>query len=324
MDTLKPYLRFENYFLNNKKNFKFLYNALNRCFTQLPSQIDINHEFYKFKSDDYLFYLNNKDELLNDLKNERYECFFNKFKLDVMLICGGKTGSSFFKKICIENKINIFRMTEGDWQKNILLFFGIPQEDHHLISSNDIFEHFKFKNNNLIIFDLIRLPIERGLSSFFYNNYYSICQEYDKKNNNNFLHTIKNDNVNQELFDEIIERQKKEKILLLESYKGCYPSNYKYFEKYDFVVKNNIKYVLMKYEDVDIWHDILSELFNKKIFQVITKVNSNESKPWGIHYKLFKNYIKDKIVYDKSDIINFDSLICYNSETLSAYYKQYS
>ena len=43
----------------------------------------------------------------------------------------------------------------------------------------------------------------------------------------------------------------------------------------------------------------------------------------GEYYKLFKNYIKDKIVYDKSDIINFDSLICYNSETLSAYYKKY-
>lgn len=312
---------FENFFLSNLKRFEYLKHALTGIkFTQLPGIIDKNNEYYKFKNYDYLFELNNKSELLKYLENNEYENFLNNFHLDIMLITGGKTGSSYFKNLCISNNINIFKMTEGDWQYKILLFFGIPKYEHQYINYKDIIDFFMFKNNNLILLDIIRLPLDRSISSWFYNKYYNFVVEYDKKNLNELHYSFKTNINDDKIFDEIILSSH---ILQEEKYYGIFPHHFNYFVNYSINIIDNLKYVLIKFEDIGKWHEILSILLNKNIINENNYINSGEEKPWGEKYKLFKKYIKNIKIFDEN-VLNNQLLSYYDSDQIFNYIKKYN
>lgn len=319
--------KFENFFFENEVRFNYLYKALNDIvFTQLPGDINKNHEYYIYKNDDYLFELNNKNELIELLKKKEYKLFFDNFNIDIFLITGGKTGSSYFKELCKYNNINIFKMTEGDYLYKILLFFGIPPHEHKYINAWDIFMHFKYKNENILFLDIIRLPLDRSISSWFYNNFYKFANEYDKINNYEYHMSIKNDIHNNDIFDCIINTNYKNRMLYQERYYGIFPhNNFEYFKDYLLKIVDNFKYVLIKFEDIANWHIILSKLLNIKINDINIKINDNDSKPWGLKYKQFKNYIRhNKIVFSEGIKINQELLKYYDTNTIYNYLNKYN
>ena len=69
---------------------------------------------------------------------------------------------------------------------------------------------------------------------------------------------------------------------MIKKHYGIFPHHFNYFENYLINVINNLKYVLIKFEDIDKWHEIFSILLNKNIINVDDYTNFKEDIAIGI------------------------------------------
>ena len=204
---------------------------------------------------------------------EKINIIDNSFKnIQVFVYCSTKCGSMTLYK------------TFGQYYKS----FHVHNQDDFLnfykqtkYTIFDVIDYNSKTNSNIYIIDVYRTPIERKMSSFF-QSIEKFYPNYKKCNKIRDLITYFNNNClyNIEEFQSIDEIMK---------YYGLDEfTSFDFEKKYNMVTKNNIHFIKLRFNDIDIWDKILSNIFKMNI--TIIKDNISENKDYRHVYKLFKKY----------------------------------
>lgn len=189
--------------------------------------------------------------------------------LDVIVMCGGKCGSS---TLMITMQENGFKCDKYHNEKD----FNMRNKEGDLFP----FVEECCKDKKIFIIDSYRLPIERKISSFFHN-----------------LHTHLPTYKETSIEDLIIFFNENHIMTLEEGHSINYLQDYfklprfKSFDfekKYNIYEKDNKKLIKILFKDIKNWDKILSEIFDKEI--VIKSANVSKDKDY---YDLYMEFLKE-------------------------------
>jgi len=190
----------------------------------------------------------------------------------VFIYCGGKCGSSTLERTFTTNGFVTLRChTNLEFKKT----------KHTNINIHAVIDGCK-KRRKVYVIDVYRTPIERKISSFFENlnthvpNYTSLSiEQLTTIFNNKFLDTIEEYHP----FDEVMQNMGFKKN-----------ERYDFNKKYIKIVYDNIIFIKLRFTDIAIWGNILTEIFGKKI--IIHPDNLSNKKSTYNLYNNFKNNYK--------------------------------
>jgi hypothetical protein len=221
--------------------------------------------------------------------------------VDVLVLCGGKCGSSTLAKTFVKNGYKCIKIHN--------------EEDYFLqFKSRKLYETIELssKNKKLYIIDCYRTPIERKISSFFEN----ISKHAPNHNNM----------PNKELMKIFNEKQ----INYIEDYHSINDALNKYniprwttfdFEKkYNITKKGNIVFIKLLFKDIQQWDKILTKILGKKI--IMFNDNLTNTKPEYKKYQRFKEMYKPPIDYINNIIKNDFEFKTYNTKEEQEQYIQ--
>ena len=238
--------------------------------------INIDCKLYKILNCD-LSHMTNK-ELINHYieyghKENRLITFDN---INIFIYCSGKSGSTTLYNTLKNNKYKCFHVHRN---KNYLENYKEIKkyESVFKLITNNLTLH-----ENIFIIDSYRNPIERKISSFFQHlskfmvNYenINIC-ELINKFNNSYLEDLEN-------YHSIDEIMNYFNINIFDSFD--------FEKKYNLLEYKNIKFIKLRFNDISIWNEILSNIFNTNI--IMYNENLSENKNYINIYKNFKNNYK--------------------------------
>ncbi len=207
----------------------------------------------------------------------------DKFKgINVFVYCGGKcasktlikTLSKNFKTLHNHNKINFWRD------------YPIAKNKYSIF---DVIDYNKKILNDIYIIDSYRTPIERKIASFFNN----INLHLPNYKNMEIIDLINYFNSN--MIEKLEEYHPLDEVM---EYYGLTPfEKFNFEKKYNYISKDNIHFIKLRYADIDIWNKILSEIF--KINITIDSDNIGKQKGYAKQYKLFlDNYYLPENYYN--------------------------
>lgn len=223
-------------------------------------------------------------------------------KYNVFMMIAPKSGSSTLAHTLNKNHIPTLHC------HNDFYFF------HTLMKKKQILFHYldmvseiaKMNNKKIYVIDCYRKPIERRISSFF--------QSISGITNKNIHHMIQHQN---EYIDELIYIfnqyvfQKYDDYEPLETFgnfrEECGKEHFDFEKKYVMYEKNNVVFIKLRFEDIESWDSILSEIFGKKI--TFYERNVSKEKVYYPLYSLFKN--KYRITQENLNYIKSKSFLSF-------------
>jgi len=194
--------------------------------------------------------------------------------LDIIVYCGGKCGSSTLTNTFLNNNFKCYSTHDKKYFEYVCKCTN--QDIGKTIY--DVIDFNLTKNKKLYIIDSYRTPIERKISSFFQNIELYI-PDYKTKSINDII-TIFNTNClfNTENYHSIDE------VML--HYGLDIFTDFNFEKKYNIKEKDNLVFIQIRFNDINEWSEILSNIFNKKI--EIYNDNLSENKDYINLYKEFK------------------------------------
>lgn len=217
------------------------------------------------------------------------------YKLEVFVYSGGKTGGSTLNRTFNNNNFTTIHVHSNYYFQKVL----IKNDD---ITIFNVIDYSK-KKRPIVIIDSYRTPIERKISSFFENisehlpNYSELSVEqliliFNEK----FLYGLEEYHPMDDLTNHY-----------------GFP-NFKTFnftKKYNKCTFDNITFVKIRFNEIDRWHEILSEIFGQKITMFNENLTAN--KKIIDLYNEFKNKYKIPDKYLDENIVNDTNFYIYNS-----------
>lgn len=144
----------------------------------------------------------------------------------------------------------------------------------------DVIEYNSKTNKDIYVIDVYRTPIERKISSFFQSidNHFPNYKKYNTRTlikffNRRFIYNL-------EEFQSIDEIMKHYDIPVF--------TNFDFEKGYNIVKKDNIHFIKLRFNDIQNWSKILSNIFNRNIN--IISDNISDNKEYAHIYKVFKKY----------------------------------
>lgn len=194
-------------------------------------------------------------------------------------------------------------------------------QTHSHIVAKDVLSKYK----NILVINIVRLPIDRNISAFFEN--------LKKTCNNHFENLKKSPNNHNEIsINEIIQKYDQNQLYTLEQTDNWMSSFFEIFNididkfKFDRINKfNKLKFngndiLLFRFEDLEY---ITSNILPKYNIFVNEKKNVSSEKPYGKLYKTFKETYKIHD-FEKEKIINSKiTNIYYSEEEILEHIKKY-
>lgn len=180
--------------------------------------------------------------------------------------------------------------------------------------SHEIAEDILNKYKDVLIINIVRLPIDRNISAF-YENINKLCPEYYKKSINEIIKIYdKNDKCCVKYTDKWMYDFFKMINLDINNF------NFDKIKKYNILNHNNYDVLLFRYEDIEY---IISDILPIYNIYVNEKINVSSkkfySKTYNVHKKIYKinNNEKENIINSK--IIN----IYYTNKEIQEHIKKY-
>jgi hypothetical protein len=213
----------------------------------------------------------------------------------VIVYCGGKCGSMTLARTFHNAMYNVIH-THG---KNTTLY---SYENGRRVTKgysnpDELFTFIKNQKSKVYIIDSYRDPIERKVSSFFYNN--------RKRANGSFPEVS-------EMFEKVSkEIEEYHPINEVFEHLGVEPFKQFDFEKrYNIATIGNVTLIKIRFKEISSWGNILSEIFKKRI----EIVSDNLSKNTFLKQQFLKGYTPVGVVLDQEFCI-------YNSPKEQCEYK---
>jgi hypothetical protein len=215
--------------------------------------------------------------------------------IQVFVYCGTKCGSMTLYKTLNQ----YYKSFHVHNQTDFLHFY--KQTKYTIF---DIIDYNSQTNNQIYIIDVYRNPIERKISSFF--------QSIDKSCHNHKRYLLKDliKYFNYNIFYNIEEFQSIDEIM---TYYGLELFNkFNFDKKYNIISKDNIHFIKLRFNDINMWDKILSEIFKRNI--TILSDNISENKEYKDLYQKFKNYYYIPSNYFNNILPNDKNFKIYNTE----------
>ena len=209
-------------------------------------------------------------------------------KFDIIIASGGKCGSSTLFKTFKHNGYTTLH-THGKFV------------DYNINSINELINIQK--NNTIYVIDSYRTPIERHISAFFQNIHTYILKPFNKININMLIYWFNKyyiDCDNYHPLDNFIP-------IFNDS---TFNFDKEYIKKIIKIQEKNIIYIKLRFNSINMWDKILSEIFDNPI--TIVNDNISDNKNYSEIYKLFLNNYMVPIEY-LNNIESFDTFQRYNS-----------
>jgi len=247
-----------------------LYSLFKKYYKNIP--IDFDPIEYQILNDDLinLSYLDVAQhyEIQGYTENRITKFDYN---LDVFVYCCGKAGSSTLYKTLMNNNFKCIHTHSSDYYINHTCFAKFEPDVFNLIQECS-------RDKNIYIIDSYRTPIERRLSSFFQHlTNEELEYTYDK---------IENmiDHVIYEIEDYTSINE------VLDHFDLPRFSTFDFNKKYNLLKYKNINFIKLRFQDINEWEHILTDIFKKPI--KIHKENISDSKIYSNLYKEIKNKYK--------------------------------
>ncbi len=193
------------------------------------------------------------------------------YNIDVLIMCGGKSGSSTLFTTFTKNNYNCLKIHS---------YLDYIEQ----FNCNKLYESIDTSSDNKILYiiDSYRTPIERKISSFFENiiihvpNYKSLSiEQLIDVFNEKFLYKL-------EEYHSINEVFRKYDIPLFDTFD--------FNKHYNITYKGTKIFIKLLYKDIDNWGTILSKIFKKKI--IMRNDNISDTKDYFTMYTEFKKKYK--------------------------------
>lgn len=204
--------------------------------------------------------------------------------LDIFVYCGGKCGSSTLHHTFKNNNFKSYKIHDNNYFKYLCSVFkkDIGKTIYDVINFNVIDD-----KKTVYIIDSYRTPIERKISSFFQNIDKHI-HDYKNKTIDDMINVF-----NTKFLYNLEEYHSIDEVL---NYYGLIPfCTFDFENKYNIIKKENIIFIKLRFNDVDKWGEILSQIFEKKI--VIHNFNLTKNKEINKLYNQFKEKYKVPHLY---------------------------
>jgi len=206
------------------------------------------------------------------------------YDFDVFVYCCGKTGSSTLYKTLMNNNFKCIHTHSSHFYIYNTRFVEFEPDIFKLIEESS-------RDKNIYIIDSYRTPIERRLSSFFQHlTNEELEYTYDKI-----------ENIIDHLIYEIEDYTSINEVL--DYFDLPHFSTFDFKKKYNILKYKNINFIKLRFQDINEWENILTDIFKKPI--KIHNENISESKIYTNLYKEIKNKYKipkSMIGYIKNDI----------------------
>jgi hypothetical protein len=235
-----------------------------------------------------------------------------EFDNHIIVFCGGKCGSSTLYKTFLNNGYNSIHIHSFN---NFLNTHKNICEKHNIKSMLDFIS--KQRNNNIIVIDSYRTPIERHISGFFQNIIHCIKMPINEMINKldirlliYWFNKFHIDFENYHPLDHEIP-------IFSDTY---FDFEKKYIKKELVLCNKNIQFIKIRFNEINNWKCILSEILNKDI--IIHDDNKTIDKHY---YVLYKNFLKNYLVPESylTNITNTNIFNRYNSENEKNEYLKY-
>ena len=221
---------------------------------------------------------------------------------DIIVCAGGKCGGTTLKNTMIRSGYNTLHIHN-------LTSFGVSDA----LNNNNIIDIINNLDNNkkqIYIIDIYRNPIERKISSFF-QNISKHCPEYTNFTINKLIKFF-----NLLFLNDIEEYHPINQ--LLDYYKLPHFKNFDYENKYNIMKYNNINFIKIRFQDINEWNTILSNIFKKEI--IIYPKNLTEKKKIYNLFIEFKNNYYTSPQYINNILINDKEFYIYNTISDQEFY----
>jgi hypothetical protein len=234
-------------------------------------------------------------------KEDRYYSYKQiDLNYNIYVYCCGKSGSSTLTNTFNKNGYNALHLHSSNY------FIVNCAESKLNPNIFNLIENSMKNHETIYIVDSYRNPIERKISSFFQNyKEDNRCIDYITKQLNQSIYAIEN-------YSSIIE--------VFNYFKIPPFTSFDFEKKYNLVKYKNIVIIKLRFEDINEWGNILSEIMGKTI--TIYNDNLSDNKNYYNEYKIIKNNYR--IPSDLIEIIkNNIEFKIYNSLESQQKYVQY-
>lgn len=229
-----------------------------------------------------------------------------KYKnVQFFIYCGGKCGSS-----TLTHTLNQYNETLHVHSNIHFQLFSKQTE----VSILDIIDQNASIHDKIYIIDSYRTPIERCISSFF-QNINDHLPNYKKYKLRDIIHHFnKNHIYDLEEYHPIDEIMTHYNLPLFDTFD--------FKKKYNLLVYKNISFIKIRFNDIDNWSNILSEIFETPI--TIQKYNMSENKDYNNLYNNFKKVYYLPNLYYNETLPNNKNFKIYNTKSeQKKYYKKW-
>ena len=192
-------------------------------------------------------------------------------KIDLLVLCGGKCGSSTLYATLNRNGFKSIKVHGRDSFINQFNYDGLYD-----------FINRSSSNKKLYIVDSYRTPIERKISSFF-QNLENHVPDYKNKKVKELINIFNNKYLNNLENGHPID-------IIMKNYnvKPFYKFNFE--KKYVKKVQGNLVFIKILFSDIKDWNNILSKIFNKKIIVVSSNLSKKKDQEEYINKWLEKSF----------------------------------
>lgn len=196
-----------------------------------------------------------------------------RFKsINVFVSCGGKCGSQTLYQTFRQNGFSVLH-THGNVQFQSVV---LKSKDFTLY---DLIQYASDHHPEVYVLDVYRTPIERAISSFFHNikqHLPKVEAKYTVTELINYFNTNKKYTLeNYHPMNQILEH-----------FNISYPPKFDFEKEYIVFKHKNITFIKLRFQSIDRWQSILTEIFNRPITIVADNLSS---KLW--YYSFYKNFL---------------------------------
>lgn len=296
--TSKYMCMYVRYFNNNyTQNFESIkiqnVYVIRPNFKKLPDNFDVN--CYKQNNADlaHMSSFELKKHYIEYGINENRNISKNFF--DAFIYCGAKSGSSTLKNTMVKNGYKCMHVHSE------INFLDVYKSRFGEFPKISLKEFINQHDNQLIIIDVYRNPIERAVSSLFHHSKTLVESPLKREYKD----------ISISLYQYILNKNTQ-----IEDYHPL-DTEYKVFEDVPFLNKyitkriDNKLFIKLRFKDIHLWSDYLSEILGKNI--TIFNDNISDNKEYGYYLK----YVKDNMKISQSlfDKVKDDPMFKkYNSE----------
>ena len=220
-----------------------------------------------------------------------FKIFQDFSQTQVYVYCSGKCGGSTLKNT-LKDHFNSIHLHSN---------YCFTEDLKYNFSAFECIEQSMKNFEEIYIIDSYRLPIERAISAFFQNITIHV-PDYENKSVEDLIKIFNENYIMHENYNSLDEIYTYFNIMI--------PDKFNFDAKYNHTKYKNVNIIKLRFNDINNWSSILSNIFNKDITILDDNLSINKS-----YYSLYKEFLEKYTISETNFhfFINEQRFLTYNT-----------